>query len=58
MELISSSTLVNVASNLSANVGDSIDSVFTVVLLALSVPLAFYIIGRVIALFPKPRGGR
>lgn len=55
MELIGSSTIVTVAADLSANVVDSIDSVFTVALLALSVPLAFYIIGRVIALFPRAR---
>ena len=55
MELISSSTLTTVAADLSANVVDSIDSVWVVALLALSVPLAFFIIKRVIGLFPKGR---
>ena len=55
MELIGSSTIGTVATDLSANVVSSIDSVFTVALLALSVPLAFYIINKVIALFPRTR---
>lgn len=55
MEFISSSTLVTFASDLSANVVDSIDSLWVVALLALSIPLTFYIVKRVIGLFPKGR---
>jgi hypothetical protein len=55
MDLVSSSTLTSVASDLSANVVSSIDSVWVVALLAVSIPLAFYIIKRVIGLFPKSR---
>ena len=55
MELISSTTLTTVAADLSANVVDSIDSVWVVALLALSLSVAFWIIKRVIGLFPKGR---
>jgi len=55
MQIVSSTTLATLATDLSANVVDSIDSVWVVALLALSVPLAFYIIRRVIGLFPKGR---
>jgi len=55
MELVGSGTIATFATDLSANVVSSIDSVWVVALLALSVPLAFYIIRRVIALFPKGR---
>ena len=55
MELISSSTLSTLVADLSANVSSAVDSVWVVALLAVSIPLAFYIIRRVIGLFPKGR---
>jgi len=51
MELIGSSTLTGFATDLGANVTSAIDSVWVVALLAVSIPLAFYVIRRVIALF-------
>ena len=52
MELVSSTTVNAAAAALATNVTTNIDSVWVLVLLALSIPLAFYIIGRVIGLFP------
>lgn len=56
MELVSSTTVAAAAAALQTNVADNIDSVWVLVLLALSIPLAFYIIHRVIGLFPGRRG--
>ncbi len=55
MELVSSSTILTVATDLGANVSSAVDSVWTLALLAVSIPLAFYIIKRVIGLFPKSK---
>ena len=55
MEIISSTTIATVGADLSANVINSVGSVWVVALLALSIPLAFYIIKRIIGLFPKGR---
>lgn len=57
MELVSTTSVAATAAALSSNVATGIDSVWTIVVLAVSIPLAFYILHRVIALFPG-RGGR
>jgi len=56
MELISSTTVNAAAAALATNTQSTIDSVWVLVLVALSIPLAFYIIHRVIGLFPGHRG--
>lgn len=56
MELISSTTVNAAAAALATNTQGTIDSVWVLVLIALSIPLAFYIIHRVIGLFPGRRG--
>jgi hypothetical protein len=56
MEFISSSTVAGTALSLGNNVTANVDSVWTLALLAVSVPLAFYIIKALISLFPKHRG--
>lgn len=53
MQFVSSSTLANLTADLTANVASAVDSVWVIALLAVSIPLAFYIIRRVIALFPS-----
>jgi len=40
-------------SDLSANVGSTVTSVWVLVAIALGIPLAFYIIRKVISLIPK-----
>jgi len=55
MELVSSTTVNAASAALATNVTTNIDSVWVLVLLALSIPLAFYIVHRVIALFPGHR---
>jgi hypothetical protein len=56
MELISSTTVNAAAAALAVNTQGTIDSVWVLVLVALSIPLGFYIIHRVIGLFPGHRG--
>ena len=56
MQLISSSTIDAAAAALAVNVNSTIDSVWVLVLLALSIPLGFYIIHRVMGMFPGHRG--
>jgi hypothetical protein len=56
MELISSTTVNAAAAALAVNVQSTVDSVWILVLIALSIPLGFYIIHRVIGLFPGHRG--
>jgi len=55
MDLISSTTVNAASAALATNTQTSIDSVWVLVLVALSIPLAFYIIHRVIGLFPGRR---
>jgi len=56
MELISSTTVNAASAALAANVSTNIDSVWVLVLLAVSIPLGFYILHRVMGLFPGRRG--
>lgn len=58
MDFISSSTVAAAATTLGTNVTANVDSVFTLVLLAVSIPLAFYILHQIIGLFPRSRGAR
>ena len=53
MELVSTATLATFASDLTANVADSVDSVWVIALVVIAIPLAFYILRKVIGLFPK-----
>ena len=46
------------ASELAAVVGASVTSVWVLVILAIGIPLSFYILHRVIGLFPKAGGRR
>lgn len=56
MQLISSSTILTAAADVAANTQTTIDSVWVLVLIALSIPLGFYIVHRVMGLFPGRRG--
>ena len=56
MDLISSTTVNAAAAALGTNVTTTIDSVWVLVLLAISIPLGFYILHRVMGLFPGRRG--
>jgi len=56
MELASSTDVAGAAAALAANVQTSLSSVWTLLLIAVSIPLAFYIAHRVMGLFPGRRG--
>jgi len=58
MILVSSSTVNAAAAALATNVQTNIDSFWVLALLAVSIPLAFYIVGRIIGLFPGHRARR
>jgi len=49
--IVPTSTVTDVA----ASTQGSFDSLAPLIVLLISVPLAFYVIRRIIALFPKPR---
>lgn len=53
MELIATATVATLATDLGANVASAIDSVWTVGLLAVSIPVTFYVVRKLIALFPS-----
>lgn len=53
MELISTGTVATLATDLGANVASAIDSVWVVGLLAVSIPLTFYVVRKLIGLFPS-----
>jgi len=53
MELISTGTVATLASDLGANVASSIGSVWVIGLLAISIPLTFYIVKRIMGMFSK-----
>lgn len=55
MQLLSSTSSALTATALNSNVGTGIDSVWTVAIIAIGIPLAFYILKRIIGLFPKGR---
>ena len=58
MDFISSTTVNAAAAALGTNVTANVESVWPLALLAVSIPLAFYILHRLIALFPKAGGRR
>ena len=53
MEFISSSTLTNLPAELGSAVSDNVDTLWPIVLIVVSIPLAFYVLKKVIGLFPK-----
>lgn len=52
MDFISSTTVNAAATALGTNVTTNVESVWGLVVLAISIPLAFYVLGRIIGLFP------
>lgn len=58
MDFISAGTVSGAAAALGANVTTNVDSVWPLALLAVSIPVAFYILHRIIGLFPKSGGRR
>lgn len=58
MDFISSSTVAAAGTTLGTYVTANVESVFTLVLLAVSIPLGFYVLHQIIGLFPKSRGHR
>ncbi len=52
MELISSSTVTDLIANVSSGVTTTGANLWVIVALAVSIPLTFYVIGKVIGLFP------
>lgn len=57
MDFIASSTVNAAAAALGAQVSTNIDSVWPLLLIAVGIPLAFYITHKIMGLFPG-RGGR
>jgi hypothetical protein len=51
MEFLGSSTVATVATDLSANVSSGVESVWPIALLAVSIPVSFYILRRLKGLF-------
>lgn len=58
MDFISSTTINAAAAALGTNVTTNVESVWPLVLLAVSIPLAFYVLHRIIGLFPRAGGRR
>lgn len=58
MDFISTSTVAAAATALGTDVTTNVESVFVLVILAISIPLAFYILHQIIGLFPHSRGSR
>ena len=52
MDLISSTTVAGLPAALGAATSANVDSLFPVVVIAVGITLAFYVLGRVIGLFP------
>jgi len=55
MDLLNGVATTTFATDLSASVGSSINSVWFAVVIAAAIPLAFYIIYKLLALIPKGR---
>lgn len=58
MNLLGSTTPTAFMASVTSAVGTSFDSVYVLVAMAIALPLAFWIIHKVIALFPKTGGRR
>lgn len=58
MQLISSSTGLTAAATIATGTMTSFDSIWVFGGLAIAIPLAFYVLHRVIGLFPKAGGRR
>lgn len=56
MEFLSSTTLAAAVGNIGQAVKTTTDNVWVLVVVAIAIPLAFYVLHRVIGLFPKARG--
>ncbi len=55
MEFLSSTTLAAAVGNIGDAVKTTTDNVWVLVVVAVAIPLAFYVLHRVIGLFPKAR---
>ena len=58
MQILSTSTQLAAVGNIGTAVATSTDSIWVLVVVAIAIPLAFYILHRVIGLFPKAGGRR
>jgi len=55
MQLLSTTTQTAAVADIGTGVSSSIDSIWVLVVVAVAIPLGFYIIHRIIGLFPKGR---
>ncbi len=58
MELIASGTVTTLLANVSDGVTTTGSTLWVIVALAVSIPLTFYVIHKVMGLFPKAGGRR
>jgi hypothetical protein len=58
MELISTGTVTTLLANVSSGVTSTGNTLWVIVALAVSIPLTFYVIHKVMGLFPKTGGRR
>jgi hypothetical protein len=58
MELVASTSVSDLVANVQSSTTTGVTSVLVIAALAVSIPLAFYVIHQVIALFPKTRSRR
>lgn len=58
MELIASGTVTTLLAGVASAVGDTGTNLWLIAAVAVSIPLAFYVIHQVMGLFPKTRGAR
>jgi len=56
MELIASGTVTSLIAGVSAGVTDTGATLWVIVAVAVAIPLTFYVIHRVIGLFPGTKG--
>jgi len=55
MEFLSSTTLAAAVGNIGDAVQNTTDNVWVLAVVAIAIPLAFYVLHRVIGLFPKAK---
>lgn len=56
MELIASGTVTTLLAGVGTAVASTGDTLWAIAAVAVAIPLAFYVIHRVMGLFPKSRG--
>jgi hypothetical protein len=58
MQLVSTSTMTAAAGLIGTGTTTSIDSVWPIVVLAIAIPLAFYVLHKILGLLPGSRSSR